>query len=92
MFPKKRTPHYKHGVSQAPWLTPVILATQEEEIRRIMVQSQLWQITHETLSGKKNHQKKKRAGGVAQGIGPVFKPQYLKKKKKKHGEVDAGRY
>jgi hypothetical protein len=27
--------------------------------------------------------KKKRAGGVAQGIGPEFKPQYLKKKKKK---------
>jgi hypothetical protein len=25
---------------------------------------------------------KKRAGGVAQGIGPEFKPQYLKKKKK----------
>jgi hypothetical protein len=26
------------------WLTPVILATQEAEIRRIMVQSQWWQI------------------------------------------------
>jgi hypothetical protein len=25
----------------------------------------------------------KRAGGVAQGLGPEFKPQYLKKKKKK---------
>jgi hypothetical protein len=25
----------------------------------------------------------KRAGGVAQGIGPEFKPQYRKKKKKK---------
>jgi hypothetical protein len=25
----------------------------------------------------------KRAGGVAQGVGPVFKPQYGKKKKKK---------
>jgi hypothetical protein len=24
----------------------------------------------------------KRAGGVAQGVGPEFKPQYLKKKKK----------
>jgi hypothetical protein len=33
------------------WLTPVILATQEAEIRRIMVQSQLEQIVHETLSG-----------------------------------------
>jgi hypothetical protein len=26
----------------------------------------------------------KRAGGVAQGIGPKFKPQYGKKKKKRH--------
>jgi hypothetical protein len=26
---------------------------------------------------------KKRAGGVAQGVGPEFKPQYCKKKKKK---------
>jgi hypothetical protein len=25
---------------------------------------------------------KKRAGGVAQGVGPKFKPQYYKKKKK----------
>jgi hypothetical protein len=25
----------------------------------------------------------KRAGGVAQGVGPEFKPQYCKKKKKK---------
>jgi hypothetical protein len=28
---------------------------------------------------------KKRAGGVAQGVGPEFKPQYHKKKKKKIG-------
>jgi hypothetical protein len=27
---------------------------------------------------------KKRAGGVAQGIGPEFKPQHCKKKKKKN--------
>jgi hypothetical protein len=28
------------------WLTPVILAIQEAEIRRIMVQSQLRQVIH----------------------------------------------
>jgi hypothetical protein len=32
------------------WLSPAILVTQEAEIRRIMVQSQHWQIVHETLS------------------------------------------
>jgi hypothetical protein len=37
----------------------------------------------ETLSGKNLSQK--RAGGVAQGIGPEFKPKYHKKKKKISG-------
>jgi hypothetical protein len=65
------------------WLTPVILTTQEAEIRRIAVQDcQLGQIVCETLSQKKNPSQK-RAGGVSQGIGPEFKPQYHKKKKKK---------
>jgi hypothetical protein len=32
------------------WLMPVILATQEAEMRRIMVRSQPRQIVHETLS------------------------------------------
>jgi hypothetical protein len=58
------------------WLTSIILATQEAEIRRIMIRSQHWQIVHETLS-------QKWAGRVAQGKGPEFKPQYSKKKKKK---------
>jgi hypothetical protein len=39
------------------WLTLVILATQEAEIRRITVQSQLWQIVHKTLSQKNHHKK-----------------------------------
>jgi hypothetical protein len=30
---------------------------------------------------KRTYHKKKRAGGVAQGVGPEFKPQYHKKKK-----------
>jgi hypothetical protein len=38
--------------SQALWLTAVILATQEAEIRRIAVQNQQRQIVLETLSGK----------------------------------------
>jgi hypothetical protein len=39
------------------WLTPVILTTQEAEIRRIMVQSQPGQIVQETLSRKTLSQK-----------------------------------
>jgi hypothetical protein len=63
------------------WLMPVIPATQEAEIRRMEVWSQSEQIVHETLSWKTLH--KNRAGGVAQGAGPEFKPQYQKEKKKK---------
>jgi hypothetical protein len=59
-----------------------ILATQEAEIRRIMVQSQLGQIVRKTQSRKKPITKK-RVGKVAQDVGSEFKPQYHKKKKKK---------
>jgi hypothetical protein len=49
-FPRgKSKPHHKRP-SGCWWLTPVILATQEAEIRRIMVRSQPRQIVHETLS------------------------------------------
>jgi hypothetical protein len=41
---------------------PVVIATQEADIR--------------TSSKKTLH--KKKAGGVAQGVGPEFKPQYHK--------------
>jgi hypothetical protein len=62
------------------WLTAIILATQEAESRRIAIQSQPWQIVQETLSPKYSTQK--RGGGVAQGVGPEFKPQYCKKQNK----------
>jgi hypothetical protein len=56
------------------WLTPVILAIQEAEIKRILVWSQTRQTILKTLSQKcLSH---KRAGGVAQDEGPEFKPQY----------------
>jgi hypothetical protein len=48
------------------WLTPVILATQEAEIRRIAVWSQPRQIVCETMSWKNPSQK--RAGGVTQVV------------------------
>jgi hypothetical protein len=63
------------------WLMPIILATQEAELRRITVQSHPGQIVHETLS-QKNPPQKRRASEMAQGKGPEFKPQYHKKKKK----------
>jgi hypothetical protein len=45
---------------------PVILATQEAEIRRITVQSQPGEIVLKALSQKNSPQK--RAGGMAQGV------------------------
>jgi hypothetical protein len=56
----------------------VVLAAQEAEIRRIMVQSQPRQIDHETLSRKKSHDLK-RTGGVAQGRGLSSNPSTAKK-------------
>jgi hypothetical protein len=51
------------------------------------------QIVRETLSQK--NPSHKRAGGVAQGVGPEFKPQYHKKKKKKSAHkmhLQSGQY
>jgi hypothetical protein len=61
---------------------PVILATQGAEIRKIVVPSQPGQIVLPDPFSKKAHQKKKkRVGGVAQGIGPEFKPIPQEKRK-----------
>jgi hypothetical protein len=49
-------------LARCGWLTPVILATQEAEIRRIEVQSQPGKIVLETLFRKNPSQK--RADGV----------------------------
>jgi hypothetical protein len=61
---------------------PVIPATQEAEIRKTEVQGQPWQIVNKTISQKKKRSQK-RAGEVAQGVGPEFKPSTTKKKKKR---------
>jgi hypothetical protein len=70
------------NTSRCRWLAPEILATQEAEIRRIVVQSQPGQTVYKTLSRKTLH--KTRTGGVVQSEGPEFKPQYCQKKKEEH--------
>jgi hypothetical protein len=42
----------KKRIAGHQWLTPIILPTQESEIRRIVVGSQPRQIVYETLSQK----------------------------------------
>jgi hypothetical protein len=42
----------KKNKNRSWWLAPVITATREAEIERIMVQGQLEQILHETQSPK----------------------------------------
>jgi hypothetical protein len=54
-------PKKKLKIARYQWLTPVIIATEEAEIRRTTVQ-----IVPEILSQKNPSQK--RAGGVAQGV------------------------
>jgi hypothetical protein len=78
-FPKYKIPEcktyyqlfYLRALIARCWrLTPIILSIQEAEIRRITVKSQPGQ-----------NPSQKGAGGMAQGVGPEFKPQYCKKKK-----------
>jgi hypothetical protein len=80
------------------WLTPVILAIQEAEIRNIAFWSQPRQIVprdpilkeNKKKKNKKNKPSQKRAGGVAQGVGPEFKPQFWREKKKKKNKAETG--
>jgi hypothetical protein len=51
---------------------PVILATQEAEIRKIVIQSQ----PGNPISKNPSHTHRKRAGVMAQGEGLEFKPLY----------------
>jgi hypothetical protein len=62
------------AVNQALEATPVILTTQEADIRRIAVRSQRKWFTNPY--SQKTLSKTKWAGGVAQGEDPQFKPQY----------------
>jgi hypothetical protein len=55
------------------WLTAIIPATQETEIRRLAVQNQARQNSSVRPCLKKSLHKN-RAGGVAQGEGLEFKP------------------
>jgi hypothetical protein len=58
---------------------PVILATQEPNVRWIMVHSQPGQIVQETLSRKKTFTKK--GWWSVEGVGPGFKLRYCEKSK-----------
>jgi hypothetical protein len=62
------------------WLMPIILATQEAEIRRIKARTQPGQIVCETLS-QKNHDKKK-GWWSGSRCRPSSNPSTAKKKKK----------
>jgi hypothetical protein len=63
------------------WLSLIILATQEAEIRRITVQSQAGQIVHETLSLKTHYKEGLVEWLKAQALSSS--PSISKKKKKK---------
>jgi hypothetical protein len=46
------------------------------------VRSYIEKAHHKKKKKKEKRKKKKRSGGVAQGVGPEFKPQHCQKKKK----------
>jgi hypothetical protein len=65
-------------------VTPVIPASQEAEIWRTVVRSQPEQNSSRDPISK--NLSRKRARGVAQGVGPELKPQYGNKKKENSKE------
>jgi hypothetical protein len=65
----------------------IILATREEETRKIVVQILPRYIVCDTLSQKTLHNN--RAGGVAEGEGPEFRPQYLNTHQHAHRYIPA---
>jgi hypothetical protein len=74
---KKKKKKKKFQLLWLWWLKPLIIDTQEAQIRRITVQSQPHELVCEIPSQKNSSQKM--ASGVAQGVDPEFKPQNGKK-------------
>jgi hypothetical protein len=92
-MPGKTIHTYKHNQAGCQWLTSVILATQEAEIRKTAVRSQPGETVCDPIS--KNPITKNWAGGMAQGEGLEFKVQKHKKKKnnqKPHNQVWGGKW
>jgi hypothetical protein len=75
---KKKTQEASSGARRR-WLTPVIPAPREAEIRRITVRNQPRETVQETLYQKNPSQK--RAGGVAQDVALSSNPSTAKKKR-----------
>jgi hypothetical protein len=84
--------YQKRNFAGCWWLTPVILATQEEEIKRIAVRSQPWGNSSEALSQKKpftKKKKKKKKGLVVEWlkVKTLSSSPSIKKKKKRARDV-----
>jgi hypothetical protein len=70
--------------ARCQWLTPIILATQEAEIRRILVQSQAGQIVQDPVLKKPIT---KKVWWNDSRCDLEFKPQYHKKKRKEKKKI-----